>query len=134
MPRKRHDPPTPKPLPRPAPRFFVPHATDQAQAERVWQATVAFARGKGSRVLEDRIYAASYIHDGKACLDVVGAPDRYGQEEILVILRTELNGPLLICTAHRGVVGGDPILGPHDAALLHFARGVPGGSSASQVE
>ena len=97
-------PPTParREFPESAPAFFVPHAKGPDEAEKVWQATVAFAEMQGSRIQKHRrIYAARYVHEGREVVDVVGDKDRYGGEEILVILRSESPGPLLICTPNR---------------------------------
>lgn len=122
---RRREPPraAPRPIPGSAPTFFVPHASDIAQAESVWQGTVAFMRQNGFDVDgSQRIYCLAYTHDGRECVDVVGEMDRYGEQEVLVILRTFPPGPSLICTAHRGVIAGHPILGPADAIVIPFAK------------
>ena len=90
----------------PPPIFFVPHAEDAAQAERVWEATVEFMRQLGHDVFPRRIYSIRYHQDGKDCFDCVGGKDRYGTEEILVLLETP--SVFLCCTANRGVVRGEP--------------------------
>jgi len=90
------------------PKFFVPYAEDEAQSERVWQATRAFMKDQGHNVHERRIYSIRYHHNGKECFDKVGGMDRYGYEEILVILETD--SVYLCCTKNRGVIRGEPIL------------------------
>ncbi|HEU4561311.1 MAG TPA: hypothetical protein VFS20_25890 [Longimicrobium sp.] len=123
MKRDRGTQSAPRPIPNRAPPFFVPYATDRAQAEGVWQATVTFMKSQGFDVNEDeRIYCLAYEHNGKQCVDVVGEKDRYNQEEVLVILRTRPWGPTLVCTANRGVARGEPIFAPGDAFALPFAK------------
>jgi hypothetical protein len=90
------------------PTFFVPYAKDAAQAERVWQATKVFMGNQGHNVHERRIYSIRYYHNGKECFDKIGGMDRYGFEEILVLLETD--SVYLCCTQNRGVIRGEPIL------------------------
>ena len=91
-----------------APSFFVPYAEDTAQAKRVWESTCEFMRKLGHKVLPKRIYSLRYVHNGNQRLDHVGGKDRYGMEEILVLLETDT--VFLCCTANRGVLRGQPIL------------------------
>jgi hypothetical protein len=119
------NPPEPRTrtIPNPVPPFFVPHAADPAQAEQVWLATVTFLTGQGFAInAEERIYALSYVHNGQACVDVIGEADRYTQETVLVILRTQPPGPTLVCTANRGVLRGQPIFAPGDAFAVRFRQ------------
>lgn len=105
------------------PTFLVPYAEDREQAERVWKATKEFIEQQGFKVKDRRIYAMSYVHDGKACYDKVGSMDRYGLEEILVLL--DAGTILLCCTANRGVLRGFPILtGVDGTHVIEFAKEV----------
>jgi hypothetical protein len=72
----------------------------------VWLATREFLGGFAPT--EHRVFAFAYRHDSKDCLDIVGRKDRYGMEEILVLL--EGSPTFLCCTANRGVLRGEPIL------------------------
>ena len=96
------------------PKFFVPYAKDDVHAESVWQGGKAFNENKGHTVSNRRIYSIHYIHNSKACFDKVGGLDRYGKEEILVLLEAKLG--YLCCTKNRGVLRGDPILIGKDIA------------------
>lgn len=90
-------------------QFFVPHAEDAAQAERVWQSTKAFMESEGGYTVNDRrLYAVSYSHNGKKYKDVVGEVNVLVGEEVLVILDAETL--FLVCTANRGVLKGGPFM------------------------
>jgi hypothetical protein len=124
MPKFRPPLPARREFPASAPPFFIPYAQGPEEAERVWQATVTFVETQGARVRRDRrIFAVRYVHEGQEIVDVVGEKDASTGEEVLVILLSEPPGPLLICTASRGVARGEPISGPSDAATLDFAKG-----------
>ena len=106
-----------------APRFFVPHAEDDAQAERVWESTRQFMLEQGYTVLDRRIYSVTYTHNGKRCHDVVGQRSAAVPEDTLVIL--DAGSVFLCCTANRGVLRGGPIMaGKHwDTTAQEFGRG-----------
>jgi hypothetical protein len=105
-----------------SPTFFVPYAEDTAQSERVWQATKTFMEDQGHKVHERRIFSIRYHHNGKECFDKVGVTDRYGLEEILVLLETD--SVYLCCTKNRGVIRGEPILigKNHDTYVTEFRK------------
>ena len=101
------------------PKFFVPYAKDEAQAEQVWDATKEFMEKQGNIVTDRRIYSIAYTYHGEECFDKVGDKDRYGMEEILVLLETDR--VYLCCTQNRGVVRGEPILtGKSNAHITDF--------------
>ena len=98
-------------------RFFVPGAKDQAEAESVWEATRAFAREQLTWEVSDRrIFQINYQHDGKPYVAEVGVSDPQTGERVLVILESDA---YLVCTANRGVAGGQPILvGRHEVRTI----------------
>ena len=101
------------------PKFFVPYAKDDEHAESVWQSVKKFIEQKGHIVSNRRIYSIHYSHNSKECFDKVGGLDRYGKEEILILLET--NPVYLCCTRNRGVERGTPILiGKHSADVTDF--------------
>lgn len=102
------------------PTFFIPYSEDREEAESAWQSVKAFMERQGFRVKDRRIYAMAYSHNKKACYDRVGGRDRYGMEEILVLL--DAYAVYLCCTPNRGVVRGEPILtGLEGTHVVEFA-------------
>lgn len=89
-------------------KFFVPHANDSEQAERVWESVYEFMKTQGYQPLKKRVYEISYSHKGKPCRDTVGGKDRYGHEDVIILL--ECSNLFLCCTPSRGVIRGEPIL------------------------
>ena len=89
-------------------KFFVPHAKDEAEAKRIYEASKKFCEDQtGWRILPKKIRALRYRHEGREYLAGVGAPD-YSGGEVLCIFESEVT--LLVCTANRGVFRGFPIL------------------------
>ena len=89
-------------------KFFVPLASDDDEAERVWNATRFFARDQLAwEVTDRRIFQINYQHEGKAYVAEVGELDPRTGETVLVILESNA---FLVCTANRGVARGEPIL------------------------
>jgi hypothetical protein len=87
------------------PQFFVRHAADRAQADRVWDDTRAFLES----------------HSCRTCLDQVGERDRYGQETILVLLEAVGHpGLFYCCTENRGVIRDGPILTGDVVSIVDF--------------
>jgi hypothetical protein len=89
-------------------KFFVPHAKDEAQARRVYEASKKFCEDQtGWRILPKKISALRYLHDGREYLAAVGSSD-YSEGEVLCIFESEVT--FFVCTADRGVLRGFPIL------------------------
>lgn len=89
-------------------KFFVPHAENDQQAEKVWGGVKKNMEDQGFEVSDRRIYSISYTHNGKHLVATVGEQDGYGDGEVLVLL--ESSSVYLCCTPQRGVVRGGPIL------------------------
>lgn len=89
-------------------RFFVPAATDDAQAEGVREAVIKFAKQTtGWDCSSRRIFRIKYRHEGKDYFAQVGEKcPRVG--EIVVMILDSVT--YLVCTPHRGVLGGEPVL------------------------
>ncbi|HME68916.1 MAG TPA: hypothetical protein VKM54_03510 [Myxococcota bacterium] len=103
------------------PQFFVPHAEDRAQADRVWDDTRAFLESHSCRTTGRRIYSIAYEHDGRRWLDQVGERDRYGLETILVLLEAVGHpGLFYCCTENRGVIRDGPILTGDVVSIVDF--------------
>lgn len=92
------------------PAFFVPFAADDAQAQKVLEATKQFNSVPNAEAL----FKISYIHNGQRLVATVGEPDPLMGEIVLIILYDEPPGPYLVCTENRGVVRGGPILAAAD--------------------
>ncbi len=102
-------------------KFFLPEATDDAQAEQVYAAVARF----NNAVSEGpRIYKIDWSHHGNTYSAHVGgtAPAYYrtGNEPVVAILDCGI--VYKICTTSRGVMGGEGIfVGKNEAsALEHF--------------
>ena len=89
-------------------KFFVPGASNEMEAERIWNATVAFAKHtSGWDIVDRKIFQISYVHEGKSYLDEVGKPNQRNKEVVCAILESNA---YLVCTGNRGVLSGEPIL------------------------
>lgn len=92
-------------------KFFVPHADDEAQAERVFEAVRKHASEVAFPATDNRIYSVTYVREGKTHTATVGERDTLTGQEVIVILRPMSDQhPYMVCTATRGVVEGGPIL------------------------
>lgn len=95
-------------------KFFVPHASDDDQAERVYDSIAKF---NGARNSARRISALAWIHNGEAMTCEVGKPPppyyRCGEEPVLAIF--DCGKLYKICTPNRGGVRGEAILAGKDA-------------------
>lgn len=96
-------------------KFFIPHATNEPEAERVYASVVKFAEsnsvqipGLPDRVLPRRIYRLDYRHNGKTYAATVGQPEGRTGEEVIAILE----GPVtyLIFTVNHGAARGEGIM------------------------
>ncbi|WP_271896368.1 hypothetical protein [Candidatus Phyllobacterium onerii] len=92
------------------PAFFIPHAKDKDQTERMYESIKEYVGKVSGPVADERIYSISYAHNGKQLHSVVGEKDGVHGEEVIAILRASQSDLYFICTANRGVTRGDPIL------------------------
>lgn len=101
------------------PKFFVPLAKSDAEAEEVYRSVVKFAEETtGWPIEKDRIYSLAYTHNGQRYNAVVGANEPRTGELVIAILKSTA---YLICTPNRGVVEGMPILAdPREAEAVLF--------------
>ena len=93
-------------------KFFIPHAKDKKQAEKVLQGIIKFAKEnfKGSAwrdITNRRIFSLSYTHEGKKYHSEVGKLDDRVNEEVIAILESYT---YFVCTPNRGVIRGTPVL------------------------
>ncbi len=89
-------------------RFFVPAATDAAQAERVREAVIMFTKQTtGWDCSNRRIFRIKYRHEGKNYFAQVGERCPRVGELVVMILDSKT---YLVCTQHRGVAGGQPVI------------------------
>lgn len=94
------------------PKFFLPAAEDDAQAERVRNSVITFAKTNGFQPREDvRIFKLYYRHDGRDYEAEVGkAEPRTGEPVVMILWEETPRDLFLICTENRGVVRGEPVL------------------------
>ena len=111
-------------------KFFVPAATDDAQAEQVYRSIAQF---NNCPIRNDRIWKLRWMHNGTEYECEVGKPlpayFRTRDEPVLVIL--EQSNCFMICTQSRGGVSGQPILAGLgiDTWPIYFSREVPPGAA-----
>lgn len=106
----------------PGPRFFVPHADDEEQAERVYGAVREWIANLAFPPADDRICSVTYRHNGKTHTATVGQRDDLAGEEVIAIFRpASASGAYMICTPTRGVARGGPVLAGDILALVRFA-------------
>lgn len=92
-------------------KFFVPHASDDEQASKVWDSVRAFLLKNGMPTEERKVWKLSSRHNGKAYSEEVGKKAADLRETVLIILRAAKGRPLYyVCTENRGVARGDPYL------------------------
>ncbi len=91
------------------PKFFIPGAKDEAQAEGIYDAVRQFV----DVPIEDRrIFSLTYKHRGSIYRAEVGKHHAMNGELVVAILeRAEYpHGLFFVCTENRGVLRGEPIL------------------------
>jgi hypothetical protein len=116
------------------PQFFVPLATDAAQAESVRDSTIKFAEEQtGWKVSPRRIYSLRYRHDGKLYQDVVGEVSSRIGETVLVILESDT---FFVCSQNYCVATGFPCMVGKDEvnAVVDFDVPAPGAPLAINKE
>ena len=91
-------------------KFFIPHASDVAEAE---QTLASIAKFVGAVVPEvgRRIWKLEFRHNGRSFSVEVGQPiPAYYEERDQPVIAIFAGEPYKICLPTRGVVRGDPIL------------------------
>lgn len=89
-------------------KFFIPHAKDKKQAEKVLRGIIKFAEKTiGWNVTNRRIFGLNYTHEGKKYYSEVGKLDDRVNEEVIAILESYT---YFVCTPNRGVLRGGPVL------------------------
>ena len=90
-------------------KFFIPHASSEAEAESVLEAIAKFV-GASVPPPDKRIFRMAYRHNGQDFTVEVGQPIpiyyREGNQKVIAILA---GNPYLVCLPTRGVVQGAPI-------------------------
>lgn len=90
-------------------KFFIP-AIDADKAEDFLENTIIkFIETQGFDVLRNKkIRSITFEHKGKLITDSVGELSPSNNEVVYAIIET--NNLYLVCTTHRGVLGGEPLL------------------------
>jgi hypothetical protein len=94
-------------------RFFIPHAKDTEEENKVYESIKKFAKENTAWNIGDRrIFSIDYNHDGKRYYAEVGKVENLIGEEVIAILESGYSNTIvyLVCTPNRGVVRGMPIL------------------------
>lgn len=102
--------------------FFVPHAEDSEQAERVWNSVRAFLQEQGRPTEGRRVQKLSFRHNSRPYALEVGKRFADLGEEVLIILRAAGYDQYYVCAANHGVVRGEPYLVgiDHNTAAVDF--------------
>lgn len=95
-------------------KFFIPLATGEQQAERIYNRIIKRLEGLACEVTASRVYKVIYQMDGRTVSDTVGAAAQNG-EVVLAIFRNDVG--YFICTYSRGAVWGEPIIARHPLVL-----------------
>jgi len=79
-------------------KFFIPHAKDKKEAEKVFQGIKKFTKKSvGWDATDRRIFSLTYLHDRKKYHSEVGKPDDRVNEEVVAILESVIRGePVLV--------------------------------------
>ena len=94
-------------------KFFVPAATDDANAESIYDAIKQF-NSPSCPITKRRIFAINSIHKGKKYYAEVGKEESAVHDLVLAILETDKR-LYYVCTTNHGGVRGEPILvGQHE--------------------
>lgn len=89
-------------------RFFIPHAADSDDAERIWAGIRLWLAELGLPTTRRRIRALSLEIDGVAHYVPVGGETPDG-EVVMMILEASDNGLYYVCTPDRGMLEDIPI-------------------------
>jgi hypothetical protein len=97
-------------------KFFLPGANTPEMGEKEYQAIKShLALELTAAFSERRIFLLNYVHNGKNFASVVGQVDSGGEGLVIAILYEPLRSLYHVCTPHRGIIRGMPILvGEHD--------------------
>ena len=99
-------------------KFFIPHAKETKEAERVFASIAEFNKVPKQ---DKRIFKISYSHNGKRMTAEVGKPvDEYYKENGDVIAILQHDNLILVCLPNRGVLNGSPILVGFDEFSTHI--------------
>lgn len=95
-------------------KFFIPYASDEAEAESVWNSCREWAIQNCGEVKRDKIFRVDYLHEGERLFAEVGQPEPRTGEMVIAILDSFT---YLVCTPNRGVIRGGPILVGHHESI-----------------
>jgi hypothetical protein len=97
-------------------KFFIPAATDDANAELIYGAIRQFLSEElGADLSHDRIFRLVYIHEQKDYQAQVGKVHALNNEPVVAILFEPVRNLYHVCTTNRGVSRGISILvGAHE--------------------
>jgi len=90
-------------------KFFIPHAKDEDQAERVYNSIAKFI---SAPVNKKRVQALVWEHNGMEMACEVGGtlPSYYGTRDEPVIAIFDCGNLYQVCTTNRGVIRGEAVL------------------------
>jgi hypothetical protein len=92
-------------------KFFIPAATDAANAEVLYDSIRRFnSEQMGATLSPRRIYSVSGVHNGRDFAATVGKPFESPGEVVVAILLDTSRSLYFICTPNRGVLKGMPYL------------------------
>lgn len=89
-------------------KFFVPAATDQQEAERVYAKIREFVKkDTGDSLTNRRIASLTFFHEGVSYHAAVGDVFERIGEPVIAIFEGRL---IYVCTVNRGALRGGPVL------------------------
>ena len=97
-------------------KFFLPTATNETEAEDIYEAAKQFATQNCGPVADRRIQSIRFQNKGKSVVAEVGKIEPITGETVIAILESST---YLVCTLNRGVIKGLPILvGKHEVTSV----------------
>jgi hypothetical protein len=88
--------------------FFIPEASDEAQAERVYAGIIKHVENQtGDTIKPRRISSMGFTHNGVKYTATVGEPFPRLEEPVIALLEGNL---FYLCTPNRAVIRGEPYL------------------------
>jgi hypothetical protein len=90
-------------------RFYVPSIEENKEEDFLKDSILPHLESMGySGFIDKRVYSISFFHHGEYLTDTVGEISISNNEPIFLILETDKM--FLVCTTHRGILGGEPLI------------------------
>ncbi len=100
-------------------KFLIPTIESDKAESFLENTIIKYIESQGYKVLRNKkIYSIIFKHNGKNLIDMVGQISESNKEPIFAILETD--DLYLVCTTHRGIVGGEPMITGKDGVNVSY--------------